>query len=1005
MEYDSHVILELNQKLGLNIGESRLLFLSMHSLAYINEKGSLNDRSEFEFLIALGNAVLNFIITEMTFYNHTTNSNDSNVFNAEIRKIFISIFEEFYHFKDLYIGLDHEKNIDSNMNIISAMIGALYLEIGYEKIYILIEEPYKKAASSVLDGKSIDWKTSLHEYFQRKKGTINYSVINETGPSNDKTFTVEVTTLGKKAIGEGKRKKIAETEAARNYHLKFIPKSEWKLPTSYANELFSIIDYKELPHDFRKDYNSIKMWFDADNRLITQSFIHSSFAFENSLDKLDYTALATLGGQLQVLLYTEYIYSYKHSIFLDNKINFTKFRSLLIDANTTADIFDFLELEKFVKLGKGEKNRLIPKSIKADIVQSLIASVYITNKLKNEPYSTNLYSFFIKNCLNKFVVKSLNTVHFSPKTDLHELLEPLKATITYETNNFGLSHNKEFISSCEINLNSKKVVVSGALSTTKKESESSAAHAFLEVLKSCVNTNNHSTNQFIKTHISFFRDFFTEAKKLSYQLKNALLLNNALGNFGLTDFIDQNYLNAYIKLNRAIKNLNDLGLYDRQLFHKVIVGSELFVTKRQITTGSLKKLLEDMYFWLKNLNINSDLVQLKQYYTSLIDEMQIFSISSKEEQVNIDLLEMITNFDVIFKDRIKISYNDEEDYVIFGNKGLFDWVFYSTLKMLIELIDSTNNSIEKIHFNIVNHDEVKLSMTIQFNSLQLSKQSINELERYTKFLNIFYGKTMITENSIEFFFINTKNHSHDFSHSETMYYFTESNKILLGKIQNDLPISGYVHDLKNVLILLEKSFKHLKTGGSFSIGLNYTNLLNEAIEMTEKLLMFYKPQNIEYELIDMINFINSIKKEILSYAKLSQKVDFVIELLSSEIVSDKASLYSLIINLVKNGLEAIDENGKITLSIKIDLEQNLNIMIEDNGCGISNNILSNLFTSFGSSKKTRGGTGLGLPTIKKIVDYLYGTIECVSEVNHGTIFNIFLPNLSNYNNTNVVDID
>ena len=64
--------------------------------------------------------------------------------------------------------------------------------------------------------------------------------------------------------------------------------------------------------------------------------------------------------------------------------------------------------------------------------------------------------------------------------------------------------------------------------------------------------------------------------------------------------------------------------------------------------------------------------------------------------------------------------------------------------------------------------------------------------------------------------------------------------------------------------------------------------------------------------------------------------------------------------------------------------------IIDNGIGMDERTRSRMFKAFFSTRS--GGSGLGLPTVRKIIEAHHGTIECESEPGQGTRFSISLPN-------------
>ncbi len=111
----------------------------------------------------------------------------------------------------------------------------------------------------------------------------------------------------------------------------------------------------------------------------------------------------------------------------------------------------------------------------------------------------------------------------------------------------------------------------------------------------------------------------------------------------------------------------------------------------------------------------------------------------------------------------------------------------------------------------------------------------------------------------------------------------------------------------------------------------------------------------------------------------------------------ESELSNLLLNLISNAVDAFDGIGSrsggdknINISMKRDPADNILIIVEDNGCGIHSSKLPSLFVSSGRSTKP-GGTGLGMITIKQIVDGNGGEINVKSQVRRGTTFTISFP--------------
>ncbi|WP_161947664.1 HDOD domain-containing protein [Malonomonas rubra] len=107
------------------------------------------------------------------------------------------------------------------------------------------------------------------------------------------------------------------------------------------------------------------------------------------------------------------------------------------------------------------------------------------------------------------------------------------------------------------------------------------------------------------------------------------------------------------------------------------------------------------------------------------------------------------------------------------------------------------------------------------------------------------------------------------------------------------------------------------------------------------------------------------------------------------------SLKQVIINIVKNAVEAMQEKGSISISTRDNCFQNGNRFVElsirDNGPGIPDHVLQNLFRPVESTKK--GHSGLGLSIVADLIKEMSGTISCYSSQGAGTEFKILLPRL------------
>ena len=95
-------------------------------------------------------------------------------------------------------------------------------------------------------------------------------------------------------------------------------------------------------------------------------------------------------------------------------------------------------------------------------------------------------------------------------------------------------------------------------------------------------------------------------------------------------------------------------------------------------------------------------------------------------------------------------------------------------------------------------------------------------------------------------------------------------------------------------------------------------------------------------------------------------------------------------NLVSNAVYAMGEVGTLTITLKC-VKNNINVIIADTGCGIPEDIKTQIYDPMFTTKPVGEGTGLGLDIVKRIIDRHNGTLQMESQVGVGTTFTISIP--------------
>ena len=217
---------EFEKKIEINFKNKGLLQQAFVHRSYINEnKGSgLNHNERLEFL---GDAVLELVITNFLYKKYSEKAEGeltayrSALVNAETCANIATKLG-----MGDYLLLSKGESKDTGRarqyilaNALEALIGAIYLDQGYDSAKDFIEKNFTTLIEKIVSAKSfIDAKSLFQEKAQEFDGvTPSYKTMKETGPDHEKKFTVGVY-IGKELVAEGvgESKQDAEQSAARS---------------------------------------------------------------------------------------------------------------------------------------------------------------------------------------------------------------------------------------------------------------------------------------------------------------------------------------------------------------------------------------------------------------------------------------------------------------------------------------------------------------------------------------------------------------------------------------------------------------------------------------------------------------------------------------------------------------------------------------------------------------------------------------------------------------------
>ena len=107
------------------------------------------------------------------------------------------------------------------------------------------------------------------------------------------------------------------------------------------------------------------------------------------------------------------------------------------------------------------------------------------------------------------------------------------------------------------------------------------------------------------------------------------------------------------------------------------------------------------------------------------------------------------------------------------------------------------------------------------------------------------------------------------------------------------------------------------------------------------------------------------------------------------VTGDEVQVRQVFVNLVMNGVQAVDGEGEVELSTRLE-DERLVVDVRDTGGGIAPEDRSQVFRPFFTTKTRGQGTGLGLPTARRITEMQGGSLELVESSPAGTLFRVRL---------------
>jgi signal transduction histidine kinase len=208
--------------------------------------------------------------------------------------------------------------------------------------------------------------------------------------------------------------------------------------------------------------------------------------------------------------------------------------------------------------------------------------------------------------------------------------------------------------------------------------------------------------------------------------------------------------------------------------------------------------------------------------------------------------------------------------------------------------------------------------------------------------------------------------------------------------------AGIAHEIRNPLSSIKMSLQILsKRMSPEGNDLKRFRIAEKEVDHLEMLvnniLAFAKPvepKKIPVDLSKVLEQAIAMAEKGIADKKIEVRTKFAV---IPPVAVDAAMMADAFLNVIRNAVEAVKENGKVAISLRYfdETRQSVAVEIKDNGSGIDDEDMPHIFNPFFTRKNY--GTGLGLSLVTKVIDLHNGVIDICSKKNEGTTVLIILP--------------
>ncbi len=408
------------------------------------------------------------------------------------------------------------------------------------------------------------------------------------------------------------------------------------------------------------------------------------------------------------------------------------------------------------------------------------------------------------------------------------------------------------------------------------------------------------------------------------------------------------------------------------LFFILTIEKSIIKIKHLIPEENFSKIVGNLHLFIVFLSVSLFL-------------MLIFSLKEtlkkpyNEDKLKAPLIRIVENFQ-----RSQKEIKNKKDEL---EKKLKE--VYSTLELILNSevigIIVVDNSLRVVFLNETARNLLSLESTSSFLNIKNSKLKEHLDEEFIKSKDKYaYYEKEVSQRTIAFYALKSNDFKRTVFILKDITTIKEAQKLEeLKKEQKALREMArfLAHEVKNSSGIILGNLKLLERKYSKEKIKTIKNEVGYLLNSMELYLRLWKPEHLKLEDIELSNILNEIREDFKDIIEIEFNVSYTAK-------ADRELLKSIFKNLIKNSIEA----GATEVKISAKKDKNF-IIIEykDNGAGIKEENLQNIFLPFFSTKDK--GSGMGLSFVKKFLIDMGGNIEAKSSKS-GAYFVLKLKTLS-----------